>query len=582
MGAITAAASMGVDALYFDVQDFYKQNKEDYIRQPRAQLKQAILQHLHNKKEGNVSLNEKLGSPDKVQKEKTLKEAWESICFLEAVNDEKTQSDFSLLLEYKFSGQSEQEFLGSRDAETHTKFGEQKEKLNKMIALRIEYIEKSLGEDTIIAGLKSSQGMYYLSKLLTESAFYAERKQAGKWEDKTYDENVQAARQELLAEIQIPADIKTNLDAITQKDKHFLYELYYGAKLYTKIVDDQHLQQNFRYLENYMKAREIGNIREKQYRIEFFYGDLNYNYIEAVLEYNFETTGFAYNNFTSADIKGIAYYRQERNLAQKENIVPVSDKISQNIIYRLATEFYGYTGKNEAMALMQYYSEGEGHVHGLYYKDGRYINNDRAIDQKFDLTYLDDKTLSEKEVATYVEHIVKSILYENAATINPAMVSGALIGMGNILAVRPRKSMIDTPTEAIDTYLNDEFETRFRAILQEELGAKTTEKKEELKKQISDFIREFSKEGGYVELPYYLVIAAKRAGLGDLEKTQFSLKKGKIVAVGQVHDLRAIGDLEVEKEYVEQVRNTFTPEELQYIDLVETAHKQVEELRSIE
>jgi hypothetical protein len=36
--------------LYFDVQDFYLQNKEDFIRQKKAQLNQAILQGLHNQK----------------------------------------------------------------------------------------------------------------------------------------------------------------------------------------------------------------------------------------------------------------------------------------------------------------------------------------------------------------------------------------------------------------------------------------------------------------------------------------------------------------------------------------------------
>ena len=91
--------------------------------------------------------------------------------------------------------------------------------------------------------------------------------------------------------------------------------------------------------------------------------------------------------------------------------------------------------------------------------------------------------------------------------------------------------MIDTPTEAIDKYLNDEFEDRFRAILHEELSARSTEKKADIKNQISDFIKNFSKDGGYVELPYYLVIAAKRAGFGDLEKTQFSWRNGKVVAV---------------------------------------------------
>jgi hypothetical protein len=49
-----------------------------------------------------------------------------------------------------------------------------------------------------------------------------------------------------------------------------------------------------------------------------------------------------------------------------------------------------------------------------------------------------------------------------------------------------------------------------------------------------------------------------------------------------VHDLRAIGDLEVEKEFVEQVRAKFSVEEMQYINLVESAHKQVEALKSVE
>jgi hypothetical protein len=46
--------------------------------------------------------------------------------------------------------------------------------------------------------------------------------------------------------------------------------------------------------------------------------------------------------------------------------------------------------------------------------------------------------------------------------------------------------------------------------------------------------------------------------------------------------LRAIGDLAVEKEFVEQARDKFTPEEMQYINLVESARKKIEDLRNIE
>ncbi len=35
VGGVTAAASMGIDSLYFDVHDFYTQNQEDFLRQSR-------------------------------------------------------------------------------------------------------------------------------------------------------------------------------------------------------------------------------------------------------------------------------------------------------------------------------------------------------------------------------------------------------------------------------------------------------------------------------------------------------------------------------------------------------------------
>lgn len=575
VGAISMAVSMGVDALYFDVQDFYKQNKEDYIRQSRSELKQAILQHLHNKKEGNISFNEKIWSPDRTQKDMTLKDAWESIFFLEMIDNEKSQSEFYLLLEYKLSGQSEQEFLGSRDSETHKLFEEQKEKLNESVALKMEYIKKSLGEEKIVTWLKSSQGMHYLSQLIAESSFYAERKAAGKWEEKSLKENVEQAKNEVLGKI--PNDLKYRLDDLYKKDKHFLYELYYGAVSYAPAIQgeeeiesdtekqrNQKLRNNIQHIENYIKALEIANTWEEQYRTNFTYGNLNYNYITAILEHDFEMKGFEFQNFSTNAVKSIAYYNRERNVN-----IPVSDSVSQNIIYRLAVEFYGYTGNNDSMELMKCFSEGTWSVHWLYYKDGWYINNDWEIDQKFNLMYLDDKTLSDKDISSYVDRIIKNILY------TPNIVNWQVVGYS-------RKSMIDTPTESIDTYLNNEFETRFKKILQEELSFRTVEKQQDIKEQISTFIKDFSNDGGYVELPYYLVIAARRAGLGDLEKTQFSFKDNKIVAVGQVHDLRAIWNIPVEKDFVEQARDTFTPEEMQYINLVESIHKQLESLRSIE
>lgn len=59
---MSAAASIGVDSLVFDVRDFYTQNREDFLRQKTTQLNHAILQGLHQQQHGNQSINEVIES----------------------------------------------------------------------------------------------------------------------------------------------------------------------------------------------------------------------------------------------------------------------------------------------------------------------------------------------------------------------------------------------------------------------------------------------------------------------------------------------------------------------------------------
>jgi hypothetical protein len=252
---LTVAASLGVDTLYYDVRDFYLQDKEDYIRKTRAEVKQAILQHLHNKKEGNISLNEKLGAAGedlKTKKIENLKQAYESIFFLEELDAH--QDEYVALREYKQSGKKEADYLADLNDEQKQQFIEQKEKLNKKIALRIEYIEKSLNEEKIVVGLKSSQGQKYLSDILGESAFYAERKAQGLWQENK--DNLEIAKQELLKKI--PETIKTRLDGLAQKDIHLLYELYQGATyLSSQTSSQEKVKINASYIVTYVQALEL-------------------------------------------------------------------------------------------------------------------------------------------------------------------------------------------------------------------------------------------------------------------------------------------------------------------------------------
>jgi len=48
IGAVFYGVDEAADRLYYDVRNFYSQNKEDYIKQYRTELKQAILQTKHN------------------------------------------------------------------------------------------------------------------------------------------------------------------------------------------------------------------------------------------------------------------------------------------------------------------------------------------------------------------------------------------------------------------------------------------------------------------------------------------------------------------------------------------------------
>ena len=138
----------------------------------------------------------------------------------------------------------------------------------------------------------------------------------------------------------------------------------------------------------------------------------------------------------------------------------------QNVLYRLACELYGYTGENDKAQLMQFYSEDVANNHGIYFSSSG-----------FPASQLDVK----------VDQIMKK-------------------------EFKTSTSSIDTPTENIDANLQKEFESKLRSILKSELSYRTVEKQNEIKNQISAFVSKNAQGGKYIELPYYLLLQAKKAG----------------------------------------------------------------------
>jgi hypothetical protein len=157
----------------------------------------------------------------------------------------------------------------------------------------------------------------------------------------------------------------------------------------------------------------------------------------------------------------------------------------QNVLYRLACELYGYTGENDKAQLMQFYSEDVANNHGIYFSSERKLNKDWLIDGGIDTRLVSGFSASQLDVK--VDQIMKK-------------------------EFKTSTSSIDTPTENIDANLQKEFESKLRSILKSELSYRTVEKQNEIKNQISAFVSKNAQGGKYIELPYYLLLQAKKAG----------------------------------------------------------------------
>lgn len=577
VGAISAAVSHGVDVLYYDVQDFYKQNKEDYIRQSKTKLKQSILQHLHNKKFGNISLNEQIGAPSSSQKKKTLRDSLQSLVFLEEL-EIWTYEEVGLLLEYKQSTKSKTKFVSWLSEDNKKKFREQDNRMNKKIEKRMEYIAKHYNDKEYVDKLKASRGLSYLSQFIVDSWTYVVLKKAWKWDDNiSLDSNRESYVNKEISTL--PQEIKNNLDILYNTQPKLFSEISYGAKIYLNTAlntddlseENSSLKSKIQYILTYQQAKEFGkyNNKKKEYTN---YSNISYDYITRIIQNNYDVHGIAPTRIERNEVKKVFWYANERT-----EIVSTSPSLKQNIIYRLATELYDYQWENDMMQLIGHFSSSNANTYGLYYDDGWYINNDYEIDQKLEFGNLDNKELSEKVLAKEVKKIINSNFY------SPMSLTWWPVDLAaNYLWILPlqRKSIIDTPTETIDTNLSQELEKKLSSIVYEECLYRTKEYKTKIKQSISDYIKKYAIDGKYIELPHYLVENAIKSGLWDLTSVLCTYRDNKLVMISPDHTHNIHID-DVVLEYIEPVRKNFSHSEQQYINEIEFSHKQLEKVRGI-
>lgn len=130
---------------------------------------------------------------------------------------------------------------------------------------------------------------------------------------------------------------------------------------------------------------------------------------------------------------------------------------------------------------------------------------------------------------------------------------------------------IDSALETGDDAMNKEFRTTLLTIIWEEKKLQTPEQKTGVETDIVAYVQESVKDApdAYVQLPYHLITAAKKAGIGDVEKYMFGWKDGKLVVcssqqyVGSV--LTFSQDILLQKEYLTPVYDSFSalPDQMQ-------------------
>lgn len=585
VGVVVYAIQELVNTLYYDKLEFYTQNREDYIRQERTEVKQAILQCA---KEQEVDANPNL--TDTALNEKwinTFQDAWEAIIFQEEMDKYQkgtlpAEVKIPLINAWYNGWTSKTDYIATLSADDKIKRDEEREIMDKRIASRMEYVKTFITKENsteqyeeFMEKIKASAGLAYIEKIVWESDVQVEindvkneylpwfvwtvdEYKIALWTDiqKTYPEEYTLFENLYTSDINKFEYLCTGINGYTLADESVYTE--------TELVA---IKKNKEFVKKFYHYKNLWLTIENTNNVTIDYTDYDYNYLERVLidMDQMDTV----SNFNDQDV--MRYFSKTSGIEAKlKTDYQVSSSTGQNILYRMAREFHWYTGNNDMFSLMWFYSEYHNDVKGIYYDDEWMVNDNGYADSGWELDAIDKENMSVIQV------------YAN---------------FGNVF-------MLDSKVEVADNESILEFRKEMKKIIEEEIAAKAPEKKEEVETKIVDFVKAQSKaiwesasvaENGaleytwatkqwYVEIPYNLVIAAKKAKIGDIEKFLFKYENDKVVAVSskQYVDISLDFDsADIDYEKVTPLRSVLTEEEKSVIDKVDAVKKKLDALRAV-
>lgn len=582
--------------IYYNKVEFFMQNEADFKKQYRTEIKQAIVQSAWAEAfEMNESTRKK-AAREKGAEITTAKDAWKVLIRQE----EYEKQEYSMIQQLYYSDLTEEEFLKTLTAEEAKTYQEQKTAINKVIDIRFSYIQRYTDPKTkeyqeFTTAMTSSMGIKKVEKIIADSKTYYDMQQTGPDQYIAWCTDIHDYKKKFWEKLQSE---DTKLFAIGEKmwkeNPYKFIEIYHGVKSYENIFDNQKeqetdqtmidtIQKNIDFIKRFHAYKTMGLPIEEEQRLSISIREVDNKKIEEMLiSSNFDIV----NSYTPDNVK---WYLTNNGITDRmETKIEVADSVGQNIIYRIATEIHGYSWANDMTSLIQFFSMGKENATGLYYDDKWIINNDRAVDKSIDISEFD--TMSAEDIMKKITKPNRKNRILAAAVPSPLGPVGVILwatGVYNIYGFTDDASSIDTDTESMDDDLNAEYMTRLKNIVYQEKALALPETKKLVEQKIVEYITTNVKDEGYIELPYYLIIAAKKSGIGDLQKCLFTKKNNQIVACTNklyITEKLDFGqtDTKIIREYVSWAIETIWANAQKYIDYVDAAKNQFESLITYE
>lgn len=335
--------------------------------------------------------------------------------------------------------------------------------------------------------------MQALTQLFTASKLYAHLSVQKKWKSElSWEENLEVAKSAFFLDFP-PAKLQ-KFERLQHERPALFQEIMATAELDTLLSEaesDPNYTQNVQLVLRYQEWMALTQSYEERQHLEIPNVYKNVNFIEKFLEADFELDVVEYPSVGAEDVIGFV----ESNL-ERRGMMEIADDPMQNVLYQLAKQLYGYAGHDEQEALMQFFSEAEGGVFGVYYSNEWKVNDEWAIDQKMKRAVF--APYSQEQVPAMVEHFLQQLL--DASSVigfsrqKMIMLLAPFPLQAGLPLLKDQKSVIDTPTETIDRQLQQEWIQTLRTLLTQELMLRTKENQQKVKNQISYFVQQHSKD----------------------------------------------------------------------------------------